>query len=90
MTAVETSNTESETGSARISDMGTKKQVAGRACRSVASRRNCPLNYTNLVTAVGRVSMPVIATADEMRDSGNVLLRVSLQTLHFCVTGQIF
>jgi len=36
MTAVETSNTESQTGSARISDMGTKKQVAGRVCLRVA------------------------------------------------------
>jgi hypothetical protein len=47
MTAVETSNTESQTGLARISDVGTKKQVAGRACRRVARRRNCPLDCTN-------------------------------------------
>jgi len=85
MTAVETSNSESQTGSARISDVGTKKQVAGRACRRVARRRNCPLNYT-----VGRVSVPWIATAGERRDFGNVLFRASLLTLHFCVIRQIF
>jgi len=33
MTAVDTSNTESQMGSARISDVGTKKQVAERAFR---------------------------------------------------------
>jgi len=53
MTAVETSHTESQTGLARIFEVGTKKQLAGRACRRVARRRNCPLNCTNWLLRLG-------------------------------------
>jgi len=42
-----------------------------------------PSELQELVAAVGRVSVLLIATAGERRDFGDVLLLASLLTLHF-------